>query len=94
MKTQQPFSYFLYTRKSTDDDKRQVLSIEAQQREVREFAESEGLAVVAELVEKQSAKIPGRPVFNDMMARIEKGEASGILAWQEERRVGKSVWRV
>ncbi|HTD65072.1 MAG TPA: hypothetical protein VK846_00905 [Candidatus Limnocylindria bacterium] len=34
--------YFLYVRKSTDDDKRQILSVEAQLREVKEFAESEG----------------------------------------------------
>jgi site-specific DNA recombinase len=90
MKTQ-AFTYFLYTRKSTDDDKRQVLSIEAQLREVREFAQAEGLNVVAEFIERQSAKIPGRPVFNEMVARIEKGEASGIIAWHPDRLARNSV---
>ncbi len=37
------------------------------------------------LLEKQSAKKPGRPVFNEMIERIEKGEATGILAWHPDR---------
>ena len=32
-----------------------------------------------------SAKIPGRPVFNEMMARIQRGEARGILCWKLDR---------
>ena len=41
--------------------------------------------VVAELIEKRSAKTPGRPVFNAMLGRIEAREASGILAWHPDR---------
>ncbi len=83
--------FFLYTRKSTDDDKRQVLSIEAQLREVRDFARAEGLEIVEEFVEKQSAKIPGRPIFNEMLRRIEEGEASGIVAWHPDRLARNSI---
>ena len=43
------------------------------------------------LIEKQSAKIPGRPVFNEMINRIEKGEASGILSWHPDRLARNSV---
>ena len=85
MKTQTAFTYFLYARKSTDDDDRQVRSIESQLHELRELAEREQLTIVAELIEKRSAKVPGRPVFNDMMDRIEAGEAHGILAWHPDR---------
>jgi site-specific DNA recombinase len=77
--------FFIYARKSTDDADRQIRSIEDQLAEVRELASRHNLKVVDELVEKQSAKKPGRPVFNEMIARIEKGEASGILAWHPDR---------
>ena len=75
----QPF--FLYARKSTDVEDKQILSIDAQLAELREYAARENISIVEELVEKQSAKIPGRPIFNGMIDRIEKGEASGIVSW-------------
>ena len=73
--------FFLYARKSTDDDVRQVMSIEAQLTELHELAKREGLIVIDELIEKQSAKIPGRPIFNRMLDSIDKGKANGILSW-------------
>jgi len=36
-------------------------------------------------VEKQTAKKPGRPVFAEMLKRMEAGEAAGILAWHPDR---------
>ncbi len=78
-------TYFLYARKSTDVEDKQVLSIEAQLAELRALAKSEGLEVAAEFVEKQSAKMPGRPVFNDMLRRIQTGEAQGIVCWKIDR---------
>ena len=77
--------YFLYTRKSTDVEDKQVMSIEAQVTELRALAIKEGLSVVEEFVEKQSAKAPGRPVFNEMLSRVEKGEAQGIICWKLDR---------
>mgnify|MGYP003521224976 CR=1 FL=1 len=50
--------FFLYARKSTDVEDKQVLSIEAQLTELRAFAREQSLEIVEELVEKQSAKIP------------------------------------
>ena len=73
--------FFLYARKSTDVEDKQVRSIEDQIAELRAFAKQENLEIIEELIEKQSAKIPGRPIFNEMIKRIEKGEANGILAW-------------
>ena len=70
--------FFLYARKSTDVEDKQVLSIEAQITELRAFAKQNNLDVVEEFVEKQSAKIPGRPIFGEMVKRIEYGEADGI----------------
>jgi site-specific DNA recombinase len=82
MKTEQ---YFIYARKSTDDADRQIRSIEDQLAEVRELIAKQGLTVADVFLEKQSAKKPGRPVFNAMMKRIENGDASGIIAWHPDR---------
>ena len=70
---------FLYARKSTDDEERQILSIDAQKNELREYAKKQGLMVVREFVESMTAKEPGRPIFNDMLRRVEKGEADALL---------------
>jgi site-specific DNA recombinase len=78
-------SYFLYARKSTDVEDKQVLSIEAQLVELRALAKQNGLRIAEEFVEKRSAKLPDRPIFNEMLARIEQGEARGILCWKIDR---------
>ncbi|MBS1714603.1 MAG: recombinase family protein [Armatimonadetes bacterium] len=78
--------YILYARKSTDNSDRQVQSIDDQLAELRNLAAKRGLTVACELIEKHSAKSPGeRPVFNEMLAKIRRGEADGILAWHLNR---------
>jgi DNA invertase Pin-like site-specific DNA recombinase len=83
--------YFLYARKSTEDDDKQVMSIEAQLFELREFARKENLEILSEFQESKSAKTPGRAVFGEMMARIESGEAQGIISWHPDRLARNSV---
>ena len=83
--------YFLYARKSTDDEDRQILSIEAQLVELRQYATREKVHVVKELIEAKTAKKPGRPIFNDMLLQIERGAADGILAWHPDRLARNSV---
>ncbi|MDD5109580.1 MAG: recombinase family protein, partial [Candidatus Omnitrophica bacterium] len=73
--------YFLYARKSTDEEDRQILSIQAQITEVREYAAKEKLEVVKEFIESRTAKAPGRPIFNEMISLLERGKAEGIVAW-------------
>ena len=82
---QEPTRYFIYARKSTDDTSRQIRSIKDQQAELWAMAHQADLDVVDVLLERQSAKQPGRPVFNDMLRRLEAGEANGILAWHPDR---------
>ena len=77
--------YFLYARKSTDVEDKQVLSIEGQLAELCALSKRERLKIADEFVEKQGAKMPGRPVFNEMMKRIQKGEARGIVCWKLDR---------
>src|SRR3989344_73263 len=77
--------YFLYARKSTDVEDKQVRSIEDQLAVLRAVAKEQELNIVEEFIEKQSAKMPGRLVFNEMMERVEKGEAQGIICWKLDR---------
>ncbi len=83
--------FFVYARKSTDTEDRQVRSIGDQISELQELAKKENLEVVDIIVEKQTAKKPGRPMFADMLKRIEAGEATGILAWHPDRLARNSV---
>ena len=83
--------FFLYARKSTDTEEKQVRSIDDQIAELKELAKKENLEIAKIFIEKQTAKEPGRPVFNEMVFRIEKGEAEGILAWHPDRLARNSV---
>ena len=83
--------YILYARKSTEEDDRQVLSIEAQFVELKEFAAKEKLEIVASLCEAKTAKEPGRIKFAEMLSLLEKGKADGIIAWHPDRLARNSV---
>ena len=83
--------YFAYYRKSTDEAERQVLSIEAQIVELKEFAKRENLEVIEFFTEAKTAKKPGREKFEQMLKLIEKGEANGILSWHADRLARNSV---
>ncbi|MFA5125103.1 MAG: recombinase family protein [Patescibacteria group bacterium] len=83
--------YFIYARKSTDSEERQVLSIESQIAELKEFAAKEKLEIAASLCEAKTAKEPGRTVFGGMLDRICAGEAGGILAWHPDRLARNSI---
>jgi len=77
--------YFLYARKSSDNEDRQVQSIGSQIDKLKELAKDLSLNIKKIYTESMTAKEPGRPVFNEMMKRIENGEANGILCWKINR---------
>jgi site-specific DNA recombinase len=83
--------YFLYARKSTDEEDRQILSIEAQLTETKEYAIKENLNIVQEFIESKTAKVPGRPIFNEMIRLLEHGKAEGIVAWHPDRLARNSM---
>src|SRR5205807_7027834 len=66
-------------------DDRQALSIVAQLSELNAIAAANNLSVVQTFTESKSAKEPGRDVFNEMLRRIEVGEADSILTWKLDR---------
>jgi site-specific DNA recombinase len=78
--------YLIYARKSTESEEKQVLSIPAQLRELREYAEKMGLVIVGEISESKSARIPNkRSGFQELVDKIHNGECNRILVWQTNR---------
>lgn len=77
--------YLIYARKSSEDDARQILSIGSQISELKEIAQKRNLEIIEVLEESKSAKAPGRPIFNEMMAKINSGQVDGILCWKLDR---------
>ena len=80
-----PMRYFIYCRKSTESEDRQVASIPDQMRALDELARRNNLVVIKRFKESASAHVLGREVFNEMLGRIQKGEANGIIVWHQNR---------
>jgi len=76
-----------YCRKSSDSEDRQALSIPAQIQECYRLAEKYKIPKtnIIEIQESQSAKLPGRPLFNQMVLQINKGEIDQIFCWKLDR---------
>jgi site-specific DNA recombinase len=93
-------NYFIYVRKSSESEDRQVLSIESQKKELKDLANRLSLRVTQVFDEAQSAKAPGRPIFSHMMERLYKGEVDGVLCWKLDRLArnpvdgGSVIWAV
>ncbi len=76
--------YFLYARKSTEDEEKQVLSLDTQIEKAHEIFPD--LELIELSPESASAFTPyNRPIFEDMLKRIDAGEAHGIVAWHPDR---------
>lgn len=84
--------YFLYARKSSEDDERQVKSIEDQINEVSDHARKFNIPITKVYIESKSAKYPGREVFNEMLKAVIKAKESVvILSWHPDRLARNSV---
>ena len=80
------YKLFLYARKSSEGEDRQVQSIPDQTNHLTRLAADVGIEIVEILSESKSAKSPNnRPIFESMLQRIEAGEADGILCWEINR---------
>ena len=87
----QVIEYFIYARKSSESEDRQVLSIDSQKNELQEIIKRNGLKIINIKEEAHSAKSPGRPVFNNLLNEIERGTAQGVVVWNVDRLSRNSV---
>jgi site-specific DNA recombinase len=79
-------TYCLYARKSTEQEDKQVLSIDSQIKEMEKMAAAENLEIVVMKKESHSAKEAGqRPVFNEIVEELKQGKFNGILTWAPDR---------
>lgn len=78
-------TYGAYARRSSEQEDRQVASIESQKRELGELAQRDSLFITRHFEESHSAKRPGRPVFNELVAAFERGDITGLLTWSPNR---------
>jgi len=78
--------YCLYARKSTEQEDKQVLSIDSQIKEMEKMAAADNLEIVVMKKESHSAKEAGqRPVFNEIVEELKQGKYNGILTWAPDR---------
>lgn len=78
--------YFIYVRKSSESEERQVQSLDDQVNYALERAKALKIKVIQIFKETKSAKEPyKRPLFENMVKRIENGEANGIICWHMNR---------
>lgn len=81
-----PLKYCLYSRKSTEAEDKQALSIESQVKEMQTLAERDNLHIVEIKREAHSSKEVGqRPVYNQMLSEIKEGKFNAILTWAPDR---------
>lgn len=93
--------YIFYKRKSSDSEDKQILSLDSQNRVIRESIPGfDSFDITADYQESMSAKAPGRPKFNQMCEKLESGEAQYIICWQLNRLArnpvdgGRIIWLV
>lgn len=80
--------YVIYARKSTENEERQVESVEDQVDKCTMYAKKHNLDVVDILREEKSAKTSGirKDAFLPMLERLYKGDSyNAILAWHPDR---------
>jgi DNA invertase Pin-like site-specific DNA recombinase len=86
------FRYVIYVRKSTEDEDKQIRSIQDQIKECSEIAKSRNLNVVKIIPETKSAKELGaRPKFAAMIEDIKAGKYDGIISWHPDR-LSRNMW--
>jgi site-specific DNA recombinase len=76
----------LYARVSSKEQEKEGFSIQAQQNLLREYAEKNGIKILKEFVDVETAKTSGRTEFGDMIKfLVESPEISAILTEKTDR---------
>src|SRR3989338_4554681 len=80
--------FAIYIRKSTDDPKKQVRSVEDQIEECLGIAKQKEIKVREEdiIVDSRSGRYSGnRPKFENLIGNIRKGKIDGLISWHPDR---------
>ena len=77
--------YFAYTRVSTTRQGEQGVSLQQQRASIEQFSARSELSVFEWLEEQETAAKSGRPVFTQMLKRLKKGEATGVIIHKIDR---------
>ena len=77
--------YVIYCRKSSESEEKQVLSIDSQINELKDFCKRLNIPIADILTESKSAKSPGRPIFNNMLKKLYKRQYAGVICWKLDR---------
>lgn len=78
--------YYVYLRKSSESEEKQIQSIERQADEVHKLVTYQGLQIVGTFQESRSAMTPNnRPEFIKMIRGLKAGKANGIICWHINR---------
>ncbi len=91
--------YLMYCRKSTESDEKQIQSLPDQITNLSALVMQKGLGLVEEpLQESRTAKIPGRPMFGQVIQMIEEGRVNGLVVLNPSRisrntvDTGRIIW--
>lgn len=77
--------FFAYTRVSTVKQGQKGVSLQEQHDIINRFAQSQGLTIRAWYEERQTAAKMGRPIFNQLLGRLRRGEADGLIVHKIDR---------
>jgi DNA invertase Pin-like site-specific DNA recombinase len=82
-----PRTAVLYARVSSREQREEGFSIEAQVKLLRAAAVKEGITIVQEFVEVESAKAAGRKLFNEMVSYFKHNRTCKILLVEKTDRL-------
>jgi DNA invertase Pin-like site-specific DNA recombinase len=77
--------YFAYTRVSTVKQGEHGVSLQEQKSEIERYALQKGLAISEWFEERETAAKIGRKLFTQLMQRLRKGEAAGVIIHKIDR---------
>lgn len=77
--------WFIYCRVSTDDQAKEGVSLEAQQRSCEAMALAHGYAVREVVVDDVSAKDLNRPGMQRILRAVEAGQTAGVITYKLDR---------
>jgi len=80
-----PKVLFAYTRVSTQKQGVEGVSLEAQQRGIRDYADRHGLTINQWFEERETAAKRGRAIFNQILTLLRNGKAQGVIIHKIDR---------